>query len=106
MKYNWTIPVRSLLCTLQKHGAHIAAVDNGDGWVPCETLDEAVEEVNATDESRVWLTFGGHHKYAYLVLGNEPAELLADYTIHPAIDAAAEEHYNNWEGKPCPTTES
>ena len=103
--YNWKAPVRSLLRTCKKHGLTPVSVDNGDGWVETATTAQAVAEIVATDESHVRLTHtDGSRVTAYIVLGNEPAELVADYTIHPALDAATDEHYNNWEGKPCPTT--
>jgi hypothetical protein len=105
--YNWKTPVRSLLRTCKKHGLTPVSVDNGDGWVETATTAQAVAEIVATDESRVAVfTPCGRRAILLLVLGNEPSELLADYTALEVIDAAAIEHYNNWEGKPCPTTES
>jgi hypothetical protein len=104
-KYDWSIPVRDFFRTAKKHGLEPIAVNNGDGWVSTSTLALAAAEITATDESHVRLTHtDGSRVTAYIVLGNEPAELVADYTIHPALDAATDEHYNNWEGKPCPTT--
>ena len=107
MKYNWKIPVRDFLRTAHKHGLRPVAVNNGGGWQYTPTAALAVAEIDATDESHVHFEHtDGKRVIAFLVLGNEPAELVADYSTHPAIDAATEEHYNNWEGKPCPTTES
>ena len=104
-KYDWSIPVRDFFRTAKKHGLEPVAVNNGDGWVSASAIAIAVAEITATDESHVRFTHtDGSRVTAYIVLGNEPAELVADYTIHPALDAATDEHYNNWEGLSCPTT--
>lgn len=103
--YNWKTPVRSLLRTLQKHGLTPIAVDNGDGWVETATTAQAVEEIVATDESRLAVfTPCGRRATLLLVLGNEPCEIVADYADLEVIDAAVDEHYNKWEGRACPTT--
>jgi hypothetical protein len=104
-KYNWSTPVRDFLRTAEKHGLEPLAVNNGDGWVSTSTIAIAVAEITATDESHVRLAHtDGSRVTAYIVLGNEPAELVADYTVHPALDAATDEHYNNWRGRACPST--
>lgn len=101
--YNWKTPVRSLLQTLQKHGLTPVAVDNGDGWVETDTTAQAVAEIVATDESRLAVfTPCGRRATLLLVLGNEPCEIVADYTDLYLIDFAVDEHYNRWEGRACP----
>ncbi len=97
--------VKSLLETLAKHGCTPVRGDNGEDEF--SVTEKFVENLCACDEARLYLKVPGTEKlgWVYLVLGNEPGVIASDYTVHPAIDAATEEHYNSWEGRKQPTRE-
>jgi hypothetical protein len=106
---DWAPETRSLLKTLTKHGLTILAVDNGEYTTKRAgiTLAKFVEECMACDDA--WLrvqTPDGAKKTIYLVYGNSPGELPADYSVCDLIDAATDEHYNRWDGRAQPTKEA
>ena len=115
---DWTVPVRTLIHQLQNHDFDILSVNDGDEDVPIISnsgslaeRQEATEAIVAVDES--WLRIGREGKMRgtiYIVLGNEPDELVADYGANtedmmPLIEEAVEAHRNMWEGKKCPVME-
>ena len=115
---DWTVPVRTLIHQLQNHDFDILSVNDGDEDVPIISnsgslaeRQEATEAIVAVDES--WLRIGREGKMRgtiYIVLGNEPDELVADYGANteemmPFIEEAVEAHRNMWEGKKCPVME-
>ncbi len=105
---DWEPEVRSLLATLERHNLTVLYVDNGDEEGPLQradtTLAAFVAEATACDETRLFVrTPEGKTLGLYLVFGNSPGELVADYHVHPLIDAAATEHAERWEGRKQPT---
>lgn len=106
MKRNWKPVIKSLIRTLTKHNFTISTVDNGDGPVaaPAESPKKwAVSEIAATDESNL-LVKGpdGRLLWVFMVLGNEPAETVCDYTCNLALERAIDEFCDKWEGRSCP----
>lgn len=103
MQYNWKPVIDSLLTILCKHGYTVKDVDNGEELTRPTTQAAAVAEIAATDESHVWVVLTGSLKmyHLYLVLGNEPHELVADCS-NTLPDAPLDEFAAFWEGKPCP----
>jgi len=105
---NWKPVVGSLLSTLQKHGFALHHTDNGEAKMYFEGLTSrqarqlAKAEINATDESDLYVTKDGRRHWVFVVLGNEPEETCCDYTDHPGLDAAIHEFSQRWEGIPCP----
>ena len=102
---DWKPETKSLIETLQKHGLTIVSVDNGESKTNFAdtTLDNFIEETMACDEANLYVkTPEGKVKTLYLVYGNNPGELVCDYTIAPEIDAATDEHYNAWDGRKQP----
>lgn len=105
MQNNWKPVIKSLLKHLENEGFSPFQVDNGDGRVKTSTWKDALEEINATDESHVYLKHPSVEKslWLYVVLGNEPEETVCDYSCNEFLDKATGAFSDKWEGKPCPT---
>lgn len=96
----------SLLETLQKHNIDILSVDNGESKTKFDpdNIDAFIEETMACDEAYLTVRTGdGAKRTLYLVYGNDPGELVCDYSLSNELDAVTSEHYDKWEGKPQPT---
>jgi hypothetical protein len=105
---DWKPETHGLIQTLLKHGLTVVSVDNGENETNFNevSLDTFVEETMACDEAHLYVrTPENKSKTLFLVYGNEPGELVADYSVCPEIDAATDEHYKHWEGKKQPTEE-
>ncbi len=98
---------------MQKHGIILVSSDNGEfeTKVPEGASDDFARRLlaynaDACDEARIYLrTPDAPEKlrWAYLVLGNEPHETIADYSgAGPALDAVLDEFSEEWEMKKCP----
>ncbi len=105
MKNNWKPVIESFFSVALAHGFTLYTVDNGCGEdVLMNTIEEAVEEVTATDESHVVLKDpAGKRVWFFLVLGNEPFETICDYAVHDLADKVHEEFSDKWDGVACPT---
>lgn len=108
---NWKPVIGSLLKVLQDHNFTLVSVDNGDGRVslagmtPRQARQLAKNEINATDDSHLWVSHPSHERklWLYVVLGNEPEETVADYTVNTVLELALEQFENKWKNKPVPT---
>lgn len=97
---------RSLLQFLALAGIAIIAANNGgdEDFRPGEpgmnTEAQFLEELCAADEARLYVRLPGSHtiRFLYLVFGNSPGELVADYSAQPALEAVCTMHSNAWEG--------
>jgi hypothetical protein len=103
---DWEPETRSLLEKLQKHGLVIHSVDNGEYRTKLAdtTMDKFIEDCMACDEA--WLSVvapDGKRKTIYLVYGNNPGELMCDYTVCAQLDAVCDEHSESWDGRDQPT---
>jgi len=106
---DWTPETRSLLKTLQSHGLTIVKVDNGEAETAFAgaSLADFINEATACDEARLYVkTPTGETRSLYLVFGNEPGELVCDFSIDALVEAAVDEHYEKWEGRKQPLCES
>lgn len=106
---NWHPETKSLIKALLKAGCHVIAGHNGeDKFVPCKDGTEKVflDELLACDEC--WLTVSTPtstgEKSLYLILGNDPGELVCDYNKDDTLDQVIESEANKWTGKKQPTT--
>lgn len=115
---DWKPEVRSFLRTLVEAGFQLVSADNGEETVKFDGRNHAalIENLVACDEG--WLTASLANKYVvgarphnvrfYLLLGNSPGELVADYAYNNAIeeecDAVTSAHADKWEGRKQPTT--
>ena len=108
----------SLLNHLKKDGLRLVAVNDGCEWFHVDntlsTLRQrlfAAEVITSVDESHLVVTdgsFGGATATLFIVLGNEPEELVADIasgsdSLMDRIDDVVSLFSNSWEGEPCPT---
>lgn len=113
-RLDWTLPVRTLIHHFQNHDFDILAVNDGEEDLNVVSLsgslaerNEATEYITAVDEAWLFVSRNGMRGRIYIVLGNEPDELVADYganteELMPFIDDVVEAHRNQWEGKRCP----
>ena len=105
-KTNWNPVIKSFFKHAAKAGFSIVAVDNGDGNEVPQDINDAVEEVVATDESRVMLSHPAitdRWLGVFIVLGNAPHETICDYTCNPLLDDVVEAFSTEWETKETPT---
>jgi len=103
MKNNWTPVIEDIIKCLLNKGLTLHSVDNGDGGVFVDNTEEAVGEIEATDESHLYVKNpDGKTLWVYIVLGNQPEETICDYTVDPLIDEAFGDFTKIWEGRDVP----
>lgn len=110
--YDWRSPVNSLLLKIQEAGFAIVAVnDGGETFKIDQKLSNlairkvATDAVVSVDEATVFINKDGKSSTLFIVLGNDPEEILNDYTEHPLIEEANNQYISQWEGKKCPMIE-
>lgn len=126
-RLDWTPVVRSLLCWLRRHGIHPIAVDDGAARIrfdeanderSIDDLDGAIADaICAVDQATLFCSaLAGCSEVRanfWIVLGNEPEEIVADYShtrdvalLEEAIENALEDFDGEWAGKPCPRAQA
>jgi hypothetical protein len=103
---DWSAPVASLLNKLQMNGYKIFSVDNViiDQNLSVNTArKKAVKEIVSVDDSAVALIKDKKTFAVYIVLGNEPNEIVADYTDDEDLERVIDEYIDQWEDKKCTT---
>ncbi len=98
--------VRSLLNTLKKHGFEPHIVNNGEEIIRRDNVSfsEFVAEITATDEAHLYVKNKDNKNFfIYIVLGNDPGEIAADYSDYDPLDNAISEHYDRWVNRKQPT---
>jgi hypothetical protein len=115
--YDWTVPVRSLIHRLQKHDFVFLSVNDGEEDLPVISdpgslaeRNEVTEAITSVDASYVRIGKGSKFAILFIVLGNEPDELVCDYSysddeLGNELDDAIDAFRNQWEGKKCPLVE-
>lgn len=110
MSYNWAIPVNSLLNILQKDGYTIVAASDGEEWTKftqatkLSVRKQATDILTSSDIGYVNVEKDGKNFSMFIVLGNEPEELVADYRgSTDELEATLDKYIAMWEGKKCPT---
>lgn len=90
--------IKSLLRTLAKHGFDPVEVDDGEEYILTPTQVEAAVAIANVDEARLYVKkrSTGKELGLYLVLGNDPGELVCDYHVDNDLDEATDEHYERW----------
>lgn len=114
MKFNWKPVVESLIINIQSAGFTLHSVNDGEERFAQPSLNFAVDTVTSVDES--WITFtdsNGERRGVFIVLGNEPCEIVCDYTypkntsqddpIQIKWEKVMDEFTEFWDGKSCPT---
>jgi len=116
-RYNWKPVVGSFLTKLIKAKFVLVAVDDGGSRIPVDKKSEAVDAVDSVDDSHLYVTDpNGFDRWIYIVLGNDPEELVADYSCRreyddsedkvDPLDAVLDEFTDLWAGKKCPRSDS
>jgi hypothetical protein len=91
-KWSYEIEARAVTRALRKLGYDLDRVDYENGWGEVEgsekitlkasQVEKAVEAIIAVDASHLYVKSPkGQSLFFYLVLGNSPGELLADWLI-------------------------
>lgn len=98
----WTEEYRkevvSFLHTVKKHGGTVLGVNDGEDWVsPHEAAP--VETILSVEVSWMYARRPGTDTATafYIVLGNAPGELVADYSYNEWSQAVVDEHVGRWE---------
>ncbi len=104
---NWRPEIRSLIKSLVAAGCQITGADNGEDEVKFngKNMSKIVDCLTACDEAWLYVTtptLRTKKRALFLVLGNDPGELVNDYSDDPAIKLATDAHCVLWEGKPQP----
>ena len=97
--------VRSLFHTLKKHKFSPYMINNGEELIRRENTshEEFIGEIIEVDECYLYVKNQENKKFMiFLVLGNEPGEIAADYSDNDSLSAALDEHYNRWENRKQP----
>ena len=100
---DYELETRSLMETLAKHNFTAKWCRNGEGNVRFDDVsyEEFLAELHACDDATLIVTNGdGRYLSIYLVYGNSYGELAADYSQHPALEKALDEHSDKWYGMP------
>jgi hypothetical protein len=93
--------IRSLLNTLKKHGFTPHILNDGEELIRGSAI--TAEEIEATDCSHLYVKDANNKKFCiFIVLGNEPGEIAADYSDHDPLEEVISEHYDRWENKKQP----
>tara|TARA_R110002020_G_scaffold96030_3_gene230326 strand:+ start:349 stop:714 length:366 start_codon:yes stop_codon:yes gene_type:complete len=91
-KWSYEIETRSVLKALRKLGYSLGRVDYENGWGEVEGVEKvtlkpsevkkATEAIGAVDASHLYArTPKGQEIYVYLIAGNSPGELVADWLM-------------------------
>lgn len=110
---DWEPEVLSLLKTLQTAGFVLESSDNGEDRYEHPDgapLGKLIEELTACDEARLYVTHPeapGKTLWFYLVLGNSPGELVADYScpagpLEAILEKVTSGHYESWNRREQP----
>lgn len=91
--------VKSLLERLVAGGATLDYVDTGYRLVAVSTLEYTLEAILSVDECTLEIQPPGYNTYQehlYIILGNDPGELVSGYTVSEFLDRITEEHSEYW----------
>lgn len=102
---DWKEVCSVLLDAIEAAGAVTGEVDNGGGWTVTNTREELLSELTASDTAHLKVRLkdpGEVRDYAtvlFLVFGNEPHELLADYGSRDWVDRLADDFEARCQGR-------
>lgn len=109
-RLNWLVPVASLLYRLQLNGYKIFSISDGEETTRIEqNLSDATARKHAVnlivnvDYSAIALIKDKKTFAVYIVLGNEPYEIVQDYTDNEDLERVIDEYIDQWEDKKCTT---
>lgn len=100
---NYEAETRDLLETLLREGFTITSGNNGgEENFAFTTVAKFLPELMASDEAWLYVqppTAENSPYSIYLVFGNSPGELVADYHVHPLLDEVLTAFAERWEAK-------
>ena len=110
-QYNWTSVVTSFINIVKEAGFTLVGADNGEEQLKTDNSNKASSHVCECDEGRIVFKKDGWRFSAFIVLGNDPCETVADYSwkhetpqsIQNEFDAATTKFSDKWEDRKCPT---
>ena len=75
--------IKRIITGVLMKGHRMMCVDNGEELLRVRTIEDAVDEITSVDEARIYFrTATGERAWIYFVLGNEPIEVAADWTVN------------------------
>lgn len=93
----------SLLNLLLAAGFEIKKTSNGEDEKEFSSIKSAAKHLQEGDDGFLMVVNPhGAAKTLYLLYGNSPGELVADYTIDEGLDHITSLHFSKWEGKEQP----
>lgn len=111
-RYDWSKPVSSLLYKLQQKGFKLVNVHDGEDYefFTGNSLSQrktATATIVSVDVSRLTVEKNNLRGRLYIILGNEPSELVCDWgsasgEIMEELETVVNAHSEQWEGKKCP----
>lgn len=96
-----TAGIRQTIRALRAAGYAPTEVNDGEETIDVKgaTEREIIEALTATDQSWLYVTNAagprGRREWVFFVLGNDPEEVINDYTI--ALDPVIDPLYRKWE---------
>ena len=103
---NYRPVVGSLLSTLQHAGFELVSVEDGGAWhtlegTPRSRRQAAKAAICAVQDASLFVRNSeGKKLWLYIVLGNEPEEIVSDFTVNLELEKAIDKFSQKWEGKP------
>ena len=92
--YNETL---SLCHRLKDNGFVFIYVDDGEALIEANSPEEAAIIINNVDEARLYVKDRDGNQFGlFIILGNSPGELVADYHVNPLLEIVMDEHENQW----------
>jgi hypothetical protein len=102
---DWKKVIKSLIKILVQDGFEPYKANNGEDSITSDHMGRLAEKIDECDEGNLFIRKGDFKARLYIILGNEPCELVADIGYNgdmTELDQTLDKFYNAWEGKPCP----
>ena len=97
--------VRSLIKTLKDNNFQIISGSDGVEMFKFDKMGRTdfLESITGADEGFMWVRYKEATYNLYLVYGNEPGEVVCDYSSTPELDQVMDTHYEKWQNRKQPT---
>lgn len=73
--------IRAIIRAVRAAGWHLDHVNDGEEEIAVATEEAALDAITAVDEARLYVRKQGRRGWVLFVMGNEPYEVAADYTV-------------------------
>ena len=76
--------IRQTIRALKKADYELDCVFDGEDWIKPKTEAEAIEAITAVDAATLYVELPTDDiaRWVYFVMGNDPEEVICDYTIN------------------------